>query len=63
VTAVPFEVALVETGEPPVYQRIARKALQLRELGLSDRVIATRLGLTDKTVTKAIEWLGTPSRE
>lgn len=53
----PFEVALVETCEPPAYQRIARKALQLRELGLRDRVIAARLGVTDKTVAKGIRWL------
>ena len=57
VAAVPFEVALVETSQPPTYQAIASKALQLRELGLSDRVIAARLGVTDKTVAKAIAWL------
>ena len=53
----PFEVALVETSEPPRYQRIARKALHLRELGLSDRAIALRLNVTDKTTAKAIRWL------
>ena len=47
-------MALVETSELPAYQRIAPKALHLRELGLSDRVIAMRLGVTDKTVAKAI---------
>lgn len=57
----PFEVAFVETSEPPAYQRIARKALHLRELGLSDRTIAGRLGVTDKTVAKAIAWLRTVS--
>jgi len=52
-------VVLVDTEEePPVYQRIATKALHLRELGLSDRVIAQRLGVSDKTVGKAIRWLG-----
>jgi hypothetical protein len=57
--ALPFEVVLVDTEEePPVYQRIATKALHLRELGLSDRVIAQRLGVSDKTVGKAIRWLG-----
>lgn len=50
-------MALVETSEPPGYQAIAPKALRLREVGLSDRVIATRLGVTDKTVAKAIHWL------
>lgn len=52
----PFEVALVESSELPAYQRIAR-ALHLRRLGLSDRAIAVRLGVTDKTATKAIRWL------
>jgi len=53
----PFEVALVDTEERPADQRIATKALHLRELGLSDRVIAQRLGVSDKTVGKAIRWL------
>ena len=30
------------------------------ELGLSDRGIAARLGVTDKTVAKAIAWLRNP---
>lgn len=60
--ALPFEVALVETSAPPAYQAIASKALQLRELGLSDRVIAARLGVTDKTVAKAIRWLRATAR-
>ena len=51
-------MALTETEERPVHQRIATKALHLRELGLSDRVIAQRLGVSDKTVGKAIRWLG-----
>jgi len=50
-------VALVETTKPPAYQTIASKALQLRELGLSDRVIAARLAVTDNTVAKALAWL------
>lgn len=53
----PFEVALVETAKPQSYQQIARKALQLQELGLSDRAIAGRLGVTDKAVTKAVRWI------
>ena len=61
--ALQFEVALVETLEPPVYQRIALKALHLRELGLSDRAIAGRLGVTDKTIAKAIGWVQSPLAE
>jgi hypothetical protein len=50
-------VALVENSQLPAYHAIASKALQLRELGLPHRVIAARLGVTDKTVAKAIRWL------
>jgi DNA-binding CsgD family transcriptional regulator len=50
-------VALIETAELPAYQRVGRKALRLRALGLSDRAIALRLGVTDKTAAKAIRWL------
>jgi hypothetical protein len=53
-------VALVETLEPPVYQRIALKALRLREPGSSDRAIAGRLGVTDETIAKAIGWVQSP---
>jgi hypothetical protein len=52
-------VLLVDTEEePPVYQQIATNALHLSELSLSDRVIAQRLGVSGKTVGKAIRWLG-----
>lgn len=53
----PFEVALAETSGLPAHQRIARRALHLRALGLSDRAIAVSLGVTDKTAAKAIRWL------
>jgi hypothetical protein len=49
--------------EPPVYQQIARKALHLRELGMSDRAIAGRLGVTDKTIAKAVAWVQSPLAE
>ena len=58
----PFEAVLCGPEEPPVYQRIAPKALRLWELGLSTAAIARQLGVTDKTVTKAIRWLRTVSR-
>jgi hypothetical protein len=50
-------VRLVETSVPPAYQRIAARALQLRQLGLKERAIARHLRVSDKTVGKAIRWL------
>jgi predicted transcriptional regulator len=58
VAELPFQAALVETALPPVYQDIARKAKHLNDLGLSHLAIARRLGVTDKTVSKAIRWIG-----
>jgi hypothetical protein len=56
-------VALVVTAVRPAYHRIAAKAQHLRVLGISDRVIASRLGVSDKTIAKAIRWLrGTAPR-
>jgi hypothetical protein len=54
----PLEIDLLEAGptQAPVYQRIADRALQLERLGLSHRRIASNLGVTGKTVTKAIAW-------
>lgn len=52
-----FEVALLEATLPPIYQRIAERALHLQQLGVSDSAIARRLGVTDKTVRKAIGWI------
>ncbi len=52
----PFEVALLETGEQPVYQRIAEKVENLLILGLSKNKIAQHLEVDDKTVIKAIRW-------
>ncbi len=53
----PFEILLYRTVEVPVYQRIAARALQFRQLGLTPAVIARRLGASDKTATKAIAWI------
>jgi len=55
--AIPIEAAILDTDAPPVYQQIAPKAVQLQQLGMSDSAIAKRLGITDKTAAKAIEWL------
>lgn len=51
---IPFEAALLETAEPPLYQRIAPKAMRLWKLGLSLSRIARHLGVTDKTVAKSL---------
>ncbi len=51
---IPFEAALLETTEPPLYHQIAPKAMRLRELGLSLSCIARHLGVTDKTVAKSL---------
>ena len=52
-----FEATLLDTAQQPTYQRIAQKALQLEQLGLHHSAIASRLGVTDKTVAKGIRWL------
>ena len=51
---IPFEAALLETAQAPLYQRIAPKAMRLWELGLSLSRIAQHLGVTDKTVAKSL---------
>ncbi len=55
--ALPLEAALLETAEAPAYQRIAQEAKHLQQLGLSLSRIAKHLGVTDKTVAKAIRWV------
>ena len=51
-----MELVLQDAAEPPIYQRIAREALHLHELGLIDCVISKNLGVNDKTVAKAVAW-------
>ena len=53
----PVEVALLDTEERPLYQRIASKARQLHELGLSYSAIARKLDVDGKTVARASRWL------
>ncbi|MCK4773524.1 MAG: hypothetical protein KAT30_02020, partial [Candidatus Krumholzibacteria bacterium] len=61
VAQIPLEAALLDIGAAPIYQQIAAKALHLQQLGLSYSVIARKLNVTDKTVAKAIAWLGRTS--
>lgn len=56
----PFEVALLEVGERPVYQRIAGEVAKLCRLGMRKSVIARRLGVDAKTVARAVAWMATP---
>jgi CRP-like cAMP-binding protein len=60
--AIPVEAMIFDRAEVPVYLGIAEKAQRLRALGMSDRAIAHALGVTDKTVSKAISRRQTPSR-
>jgi len=53
---IPFEAEMLDTETAPVYQQIALKAFQLKQLGLSNSSIAGNLGVTDKTVAKAVDW-------
>jgi len=50
-------VVLVEAADLPAYQRAAPGALYPRQPGLSDRAIAVRRGVTEKTAARAIRWL------
>ena len=52
----PFQVEIIETKGPPIYQQIAEKALHLHKLGLTGSRIAKLIGVTDKTVGRAIVW-------
>jgi len=45
-----------QVKSPPFYQRIAPQSYSLRQLGLHDSAIARRLGVSDKTIAKAIQW-------
>jgi predicted transcriptional regulator len=56
----PLAVALGRTHAPFAYQAIAARAVILKRLDMSASAIAKRLGVTDKTVAKAIRWAQTP---
>jgi predicted transcriptional regulator len=55
-----LEVALVRPHAPFAYQTIAVRVVVLKRLGMSASAIARRLGVTDKTVAKAIRWRRPP---
>ncbi len=45
-----------QVESPPAYRRIVPRVLVLHQLGLRDSAIGRHLGVTDKTVRKAIAW-------
>ena len=51
---VPFEAALADLPEPPIYQKIFEKALHLNQLGMNPNRIAVHLGVDRTTVTRAL---------
>ena len=53
---IPFEVALLEAEERPVYQRIAEEVVNLVRLGMRNSAIARRLNVDAKTVAKGLKW-------
>jgi len=53
----PVDIPIAETREPPLYQQIAVKAAQFRELGMTFPEIGQRLGVDRWTVGKAVRWL------
>jgi len=53
----PFQITIYDPSEQPSYQKIAEKALQLKELGLTSSSIARQLNVDHKSVSKAINWI------
>lgn len=56
----PIAMSLARVQSPFVYQTIAVRAAHLDRLGLTASAIARLLGVTDKTVAKAIRWAASP---
>jgi integrase len=53
---VPLRVPLLRSATPFAYQRVAARAVTLHRLGMSVLAIARDVGVSDKTVAKAIRW-------
>jgi hypothetical protein len=52
----PLHFPILQVEQPFAYQRIAREAVRLRRLGLTNTGAGRALGVTDKTIAKAIRW-------
>ena len=59
----PFQITIYDPSEQPNYQKIAEKALQLKELGLTCASIARQLDVDHKMVSKAIKWINEFDKE
>ncbi len=58
----PFEAALLQAEELPVYQQIAEEAVHLRLLGMNANRIAATLKVDRTTVVRALRWIkGNPT--
>ena len=57
VAKIPVEVNLLNIAQEPIYKKIASKSLHLKELGFSNRKIASHLNVDEKTVAKSITWM------
>ena len=52
-----YKFSLLNATTQPLYQEISAKSVQLHQLGLSMKYIATKLKVDEKTVSKAIDWV------
>jgi len=52
----PFEAALADLPEPPIYQKIFEKALHLNQLGMNPNRFAVHLGVDRTTIVRSLRW-------
>jgi len=52
----PLSIAIVDGTPPPLYQRVADRAQQLRDLGMGTTAIARALGVDRKTICRSLSW-------
>ena len=50
-------MALFFQTEPPMYQKVADKAMHLNQLGMNPNRIAVHIGVDRTTVTRALRWI------
>jgi hypothetical protein len=59
-SALALEMQVGQIESPPASQRIAPQTRRLHQLGLSQAATSQRLGVSDKTIWKAISWTRNP---